>query len=74
MAANVCKQVYSEIKQNTFQTNIQLDESTDSALERHLIIFARYEKDRNIKEELLLYTLSATTTAADFKALVDSFF
>ena len=40
MAANVCQQVYSEIKQSTLQASIQLDESTDSAIESHLIAFA----------------------------------
>ena len=75
MAANVCQQVCSAIKQSTLQASIQLDESTDSALESHLIALARFEKDRKMKEELLFSnTLSATTTAADVKALVDSFF
>ena len=40
MAANVCQQVCSEIKQSTLQASIQLGESTDSALESHLIAFA----------------------------------
>ena len=75
MAANVCHQVCSAIKQSTLQASIQLDESTNSALESHLIAFARFEKDRKMKEELLFSnTLSATATAADVKALVDSFF
>ena len=75
MASNVCQQVCSEIKQSTPQASIQLDESTNSVLESHLIAFARYEKDRKMKEEFLFnYKLSATTTAADVKALVDSFF
>ena len=57
------------------QASIQLDKSTDSALESHLIAFARYEKDRKKKEKFLFSnTLSATTNAADVKALVDSFF
>ena len=74
MAANVCEQVCSEIKQSTLQASIQLDESTNSALESYLIAFARYEKDRKLKEECLFSnTLSATTTAVDVKALVDSF-
>ena len=73
MAADVCQQVCSEIKKSTLQANIQLDESTDIAFESH--VFARYEKDRKIKEEFLFSTtLSATTTAADVKAFVDSFF
>ena len=75
MTANVCQEVCSEIKQNTLQASIQLDESTDSALESHLIAFARYEKDRKMKEEFLfINTQPATTTAADVKALADSFF
>ena len=75
MAANVCQQVCSEIKQSTLQASIQLDESTDSALESHFIAFTRYEKDRKMKEEFLFSnTLSATTTTADVKALLDSFF
>ena len=41
MAANVCQQVCSEIKQSTLQTSIQLDEFTDNALVSHLIAFAR---------------------------------
>ena len=69
MAANMCQQVCSETKQCTLQASIRLDESTDSALESHLIAFARYEKDEKIKEEFLFSnTLSATTTAANFKA------
>ena len=74
MAANVCQQVFSEIKQSTLQARIQLDESTDSALESHLIAFDRHEKDKKTKEEFLFSnTLSATTTAADVKTLVDFF-
>ena len=45
MAANVWQQVCSKIKQSTLQASLQLDESSDSALESHLIVFARYEKD-----------------------------
>ena len=41
MAANVCQQVRSEIKQSVLQASIQLDESNDSALESHLIALAR---------------------------------
>ena len=75
MAANVCQQVYSEIKQSTLQASIQLDESTDSAVESHLIVFARNEKDRKMKEDFLFSnTLSATTAAADVKALAKSCF
>ena len=75
MAANVCQQVCFEIKQSTLQASIQLDESTDRALKSHLIAFARYKKNRKLKKELLFSnTLSATTTATDVKALVDSFF
>ena len=44
MAANVCQQVCSEIKQSTLQASFLLGESIDSALESHLIAFARYEK------------------------------
>ena len=39
MAANVCQQVCSKIKQSTLQAGIQVDESTNSALESHLIAF-----------------------------------
>ena len=46
MAADVCQQVCSEIKQSMLQTSIQLDESTDTTLECHLIAFARYEKNK----------------------------
>ena len=75
MAANVCQQVCSEIKQSTLQASFQLDESTNNDLKSHLIAFARYEKDRKMKEEFLFSnTLWATTTAAYVKALVDSFF
>ena len=75
MAANVCQQVCSEIRRSKLPASIQLDESTDSALENHLIAFARYEKDRKTKEEFLFSnTLSATATGADVKALVDSFY
>ena len=40
IAANVCQQICSEIKQSTLQPSIKLDESTDSALESLLIAFA----------------------------------
>ena len=33
MAVNVCQQVCSEVKQSTLLASIQVDESTDSALE-----------------------------------------
>ena len=74
VAANVCLKVCSEIKQNTLQASIQMDESTKSALKSHLIAFARYEKDRTMKEEFLFNnTLLGTTTTADVAALVGSF-
>ena len=48
--------------------SIQLDESTDSALESHLIVFTQYKKDRKMKEEFLFSnTLSATATALFLK-------
>uniref|UniRef100_UPI00358E9691 protein FAM200C-like n=1 Tax=Myxine glutinosa TaxID=7769 RepID=UPI00358E9691 len=75
MAADVCRQVCSEIKQSTLQASLQLDESTDTALESQLIAFARYERKGKMKEEFLFCnTLPTTTTAADIKAIVDSFF
>ena len=75
MAANVCQQVCFKIKQSTLQASIQLDKSTDSTLESLLIAFTRYKNDKKIKEEFLFSNaLSATTTAADIKALVDSVF
>ena len=74
MDANVCQQVCSAIKKSMLQPSIQLHESTYSALESHLIAFAGYEKDIQMKVEFLFSnTLSATTTAADVKALADSF-
>ena len=74
MAADVCQQVCSEIKQSKLQASIQLDESTDITFEYHLIAFARYKKNKKMKKEFLFCnTLSATTTAADIKAAVDSF-
>ena len=73
MAANVRQQVCSQTKQSKLQAGIQLDEFSDSAIESHLIAVVQYEKYRKMKEELLfINTLSATTTAADVKALVDS--
>ena len=40
-----------------------------------MIAFVQHEKFRKMKEEFLFsHTLSVTTTAADAKALVDSFF
>ena len=48
--------------------------SLPKRLESHLIAFARYEKNRKMKEEFLFSnTPLATTTAANVKALVDSF-
>ena len=64
MAANVCQQVCFEIKETTLQASIQLDHSTNSALESHLIVF------RKMKEE---FFFTNTLSAADVKALVDSF-
>ena len=66
MAVKVYQQVCSKIKQSTLQASIQLDKSTDSALESHLIAFTGYEKEEDT-------TLSAKTTAADVKAFVNSF-
>ena len=75
MATDVCQQVCSEIKQSMLQASLQLDESTDTTLECHLIAFARYEKSKKMKEEFFFCnTMSATTTAADIKVIVDSFF
>ena len=75
MAANVCQLVCSEIKQSLLQTSIQLDESTNSALESHLIALAQYDKDGKVNEKFLFSnTLSATTTAADVKTLLHTFF
>ena len=75
MAADLCQQVCSEIRQSMLQASIQLHDSTSCALESQLIAFALYEKDRKIKEESLFNnTLSATTTAADVKAFVGSRF
>ena len=66
MAADVYQQVCSEIKKSMLQVSIQLDESTDTTFECHLIPFAQYEKNKKIKEEFLLCnTLPATTTVAD---------
>lgn len=71
MAVGVC----TEIKESTLQASIQFDESTDTALESHLIAFVRYEKERKMKEEFLFCnTLSTTTTAIDIKAAVECFF
>ena len=67
------QQVCLEFKQSTLQASIQLEKSTDSALESNLIAFARYKKDRTTKEEFL-FSNAATNTAADVKALVYTFF
>ena len=75
MVVDVCQQVCTEIKESMLQANIQFDESTDTALESHLIAFVRYEKERKMKEEFLFCnTLSTTATAIDIKAVVKCFF
>ena len=76
MAANVCQQVCSEIKQSMPQTSIELNESIDTTLECHLFDRVRgIRENKKIKEEFLFCnTLSATTTTADIKAIVESFF
>ena len=75
MAADVCQQVCSKIKQSNLQKSIQPDGSTDIILESHLLAFSRYEKEENIKEELLFCnTPSATVTAVNVKVIVASFF
>ena len=75
MAVDVCQQVCTEIKESTLQASIQFDESTDTALESHLIAFVRYEKERKMKEEFkFCNTLSTTATAIDIKAVVECFF
>ena len=53
MAADVCQQVCSEIKQSILQASIQLDESTNITLACHLMAFARYEKNKKMKQEFL---------------------
>ena len=54
MAVNVCQQVCSDAKQSTLQASIQLDESTDSALEfrkpldRFCLIRGRQKYERRV--------------------------
>ena len=53
IVANVCQQVCFKIKESTLQASIQLDGSTKRALESHLIVFARYEKDKKMESSCL---------------------
>ncbi|QQP51675.1 Uncharacterized protein FKW44_013106, partial [Caligus rogercresseyi] len=75
MAADVCNQVCQEIRASEFRASLQLDESTDIANQSQLIAFARYEKEKKVKEEFLFCELlTTTTTAEEVKKLVDYFF
>ena len=75
MADDVCQQVCTKIKQSKIQASFQLDESTDTALESQLIAFTRYENRGTMKEEYLFCnSIPTTTTAADVKVIVESFF
>lgn len=66
IAADVCRQVWSKIKQSTLQASLQLAESTDTVLDSQFIAFYRYERKGEMKEEFLFCSaLPTTTTAAD---------
>lgn len=75
MAQDIKEQVISEIKLGLGLFTLQLDETTDVANCSQLLVFVRYVRDNNFKEEFLFcQDLEATTTGEDVFNMVNSFF
>ena len=65
----------TEIKDSPVRISLQLDEFTDVSNMSQLIVYTRYIKDGEIKDEFLFCeTLQTTTKTADIFRLVDEFF
>ena len=72
MSVDILAQVVEDLVTSPTKFSLQLDESTDVAEMSQLIVFVRYVKGEEIKEEFLFCKpLTTTTKAADVKKLVD---
>jgi len=75
MSHDILDQVVQDLVTSPIKFSLQLDESTDVAEMSQLLVFVRYVKGEDIKEEFLFCKpLTTTTKAADVKKLVDDFF
>lgn len=75
MSCDILDQIDQEIKGSPICISLQLDESTDVSNMSQLIVYTRYIKDGEIKDEFLFCeTLQTTTKAADVFRLLDEFF
>lgn len=65
MSCDILDQIVQEIKDSPIRISLQLDESTDVSSMSQLIVYARYIKDGDIKDEFLFCEPLQTTTKAD---------
>ena len=75
MSNNMLHQLMRELKESSFPTSLQLDESTDVSHCCQLLVFVRYVHGDAIKEEFLFCkTLEKTSKGADIFKIIDEFF
>ncbi|XP_068232174.1 protein FAM200C-like [Palaemon carinicauda] len=75
MSCDILDQIVEEIQASPTRISLQLDESTDVSNLSQLIVYTRYIKDDEIKDEFLFCLAWQTTTkAADVFRLLDEFF
>ncbi|XP_076031940.1 protein FAM200C-like [Oratosquilla oratoria] len=65
MSCDILDQIVQEIKDGPIRISLKLDESTDVSNMSQLIVYARYIKDGDIKDEFLFCEPLQTTTKAD---------
>ena len=65
MSCDILDQIVQEIKDSPIRISLQLDESTDVSNMSQLIVYARYIKDGDIKDEFLFCEPLQTTTKVD---------
>uniref|UniRef100_UPI00358F5F6E protein FAM200C-like isoform X1 n=2 Tax=Myxine glutinosa TaxID=7769 RepID=UPI00358F5F6E len=75
LSDDILAQVVADLVASPTKFSLQLDETTDVSNLSQLILFVRYVKGDEIKEDFLFCKpLTTTTKAADVKKLVDDFF
>ncbi|XP_054464244.1 protein FAM200C-like [Anoplopoma fimbria] len=75
MSNDILAQVVADLISSPAKFSLQLDETTDVSNLSQLVVFVRYMKDDEIKEDFLFCKpLTTTTKAVDVKKLVDDFF
>ena len=75
MSCDILDQIVQEIKDSPIRISLQLDESTDVSNMSQLIVYARYIKDGDVKDEFLFCEpLQTTTKADDVFGLLANFF